>query len=126
MSEDEVNNLLNKHSGLFGLSGLMDMREILVTAGYKVPGFTAKIKANKRDKEMASLTIDIFIYNIKKYIGAYSMILQKTDALIFTAGIGERSQLIRNLITANLGNFKILVIPTNEELMIASLIKKLL
>ena len=126
MSEDEVNNLLNKRSGLFGLSGSMDMREVLVKAGYKVPSFDFKERITKREKQISQLTIKLFIYNIKKYIGAYAAILGKIDALIFTAGIGERSTIIRRLILNGLPKFKTLVIPTNEELMIASLVKKLL
>jgi len=126
MSEEEVNDLLNKRSGLFGLSGSMDMREILVKAGYKVPGFNLKIRVNKRAKEIAQLTIGIFIYNIKKYIGAYSAILKQVDALVFTAGIGERSQLIRDLILKDLPKYKTLIIATDEEQMIANQIKKLI
>jgi len=126
MTEDEVNSLLNKHSGLFGLSGLMDMREILKKAGYKVPGFKFKDKTSQREKEICKLTINLFIYNIKKYLGAYTAILGKVDALIFTAGIGERSAVIRNLILKGLAKYKILVIPTNEELMIAKQTKALI
>jgi acetate kinase len=126
MSEDEVNEMLNKRSGLFGLSGSMDMREILIKAGHKIPGFKLKASITKKDKEIAKLTLDIFIYNIKKYIGAYSAVLGKVDALIFTAGIGERSEIIRNLILQNLPKFKVLVIETNEEKLIAEKAKDLL
>jgi acetate kinase len=125
MSEDEVNDLLNKRSGLFGLSGSMDMREILVKAGYSVPGFKLVTKIKAKDKEIAKLTLDIFIYNIKKYIGSYSAILGKVDALVFTGGIGERSEIIRRLIMKDLPNYRTLVIPANEEKLIAELAKKL-
>jgi len=124
MTADEIDDLLNKHSGLFGLSGSLDMREILIKAGYAVPGFKLKGQVKAKDKAMAKLTLEIFIYNIKKYIGAYSSVLKKVDALIFTAGIGERSPLIRGLILKDFPKFKALVIPTNEELMIASQVKK--
>jgi acetate kinase len=124
MSAEEVDSLLNKRSGLFGLSGSMDMREILVKAGYKVSGFKLKGKISAKEKEIAKLTLDIFIYNIKKYIGAYSTIIGKVDALVFTAGIGERSAIIRKLILQDLPKFKVLVIPTNEELLIAQSAKK--
>lgn len=126
MTEEEVDGLLNKHSGFFGLSGSLDMREILIKAGYRVPGFTTKIKATKKEKEIAKLTIDIFTYNIKKYIGAYRAVLNKVDALVLTGGIGERSAIIRNLILKDLPALKVLVIPTNEELMIALQSKKYL
>jgi acetate kinase len=125
MSEDEVNDLLNKRSGLFGLSGSMDMREILVKAGFSVPGFKLATKIKAKDREIAKLTLDIFIYNIKKYIGSYSAILGKVDALVFTGGIGERSEVIRRLILKDLPKYKSLVIPANEEKLIAELAKKL-
>ncbi|MCX6744763.1 MAG: acetate/propionate family kinase [Candidatus Parcubacteria bacterium] len=125
MSEDEVNEMLNKRSGLFGLSGSMDMREILVKAGYLVKGFKLPGKTRTKDKEIAKLTLDIFIYNIKKYIGAYSAILGKVDALVFTGGIGERSEIIRRLILKDLPKYKSIVIPANEEKLIVELAKKL-
>ncbi|MCX6740288.1 MAG: acetate/propionate family kinase [Candidatus Parcubacteria bacterium] len=124
MSEDEVNDLLNKRSGLFGLSGSLDMREILVKAGYAVKDFKIAKKVSKKEKEIARLTLDIFIYNIKKYIGAYSVILGKVDALAFTAGIGERSEIVRSLILKDLPKFKVVVVPTNEEKLIAAMAKK--
>ncbi len=126
MSAEEVDSLLNKRSGLFGLSGSMDMREILVKAGYVVPGFKLKSKVTLKEKEIAKLTLEIFIYNIKKYIGAYNTIIGKVDALVFTAGIGERSAIIRKLILQDLPKFKVLVISTNEELLIAQSAKFLI
>lgn len=125
MSENEVNGLLNKRAGLFGLSGSMDMREILHKAGYKTPGFKMKGRIRKRDKEIARLTLEMFTYNIKKYIGSYAAILGEVDALIFTAGIGERSPIIRRMILKNFPRIKNLVIPTDEELMIAQQVKKI-
>lgn len=119
MPEDEVNDLLNKRSGLFGLSGSMDMREVLAKAGYKVEGFNYKPKITKREQNLAKLTLEIFVYNIKKYIGAYSAILGRVDAIAFTGGIGERSQIIRRLILTDLPDYKTVVVPANEELMIA-------
>ena len=124
MTENEVNDLLNKRSGLFGLSGSMDMREILVKAGYSVKGFKLPRKISSKDKEIAKLTLDIFVYNIKKYIGAYAAILGKVDALVFTGGIGERSEVIRRLILKDLPKYKSVVIPANEEKLIATLAKK--
>jgi acetate kinase len=124
MTAEEVDDLLNKRSGIFGLSGSMDMRELLVKAGYQVSGFEFKGKISERDRQIAKLTLEIFIYNIKKYIGAYSLILQQVDALVFTAGIGERSSIVRKLILKNLGDYKSIVVPANEELMIAQEARK--
>ncbi|MFA4888995.1 MAG: acetate kinase [Candidatus Omnitrophota bacterium] len=106
-----MDSLLNKASGLKGISGLSNDMRVL----------EAKAKAgNKR----AKLAIDIFVYRIKKYIGAYTAVMSGCDALIFTAGIGENQAGIRARACKGLFRHlkkqpKIMVIPTNEELMIA-------
>ena len=107
----EMDNILNKKSGLLGLSGLSsDMRDIQA--------------AVKKKNKKAEIAFDLFIYRIKKYVGAYIVALGGADALVFTGGIGENSTSIRNKIVKGLNNFikpalKVLVIPTDEELMIA-------
>lgn len=128
---DEVNELLNKKSGVLGISGISsDFRDLEEAAS----------KGNKR----AQLAIDVFCNRVKKYIGAYAAIMCHVDALVFTAGIGENSISIREkiceglecidiridkelnkvrgkeaIINKDLTSTAILVIPTNEELMIA-------
>lgn len=114
----QMDCILNKESGLKGISGISnDMRllEEKASAG------------NKR----AKLALDIFVYRIRKYIGAYLSVLGGLDALIFTAGIGENQADIRDNICRGLFNClgkkpKIMVIPTNEELMIARQTHKLI
>ncbi|MDR1460092.1 MAG: acetate kinase [Campylobacteraceae bacterium] len=126
----ELDTLLNKKSGLKGICGTNDLREI-----------KAKIKDGD---ERAKLAFDMFCYRIKKYIGAYFTILGKVDALVFTGGIGENAVSVRRKICSELGIFgisinkkqsekrgvlvhfeskksavKLLVVPTNEELAIA-------
>ena len=107
----EINDILNKRSGLKGISGISnDMRILLKKT----------LTGNKR----ARLAIDVFVYRIKKYIGAYTAIMGGCDALVFTAGIGENQKIIREKICQGIfGHLKkrpkILVIPTDEELMIA-------
>jgi acetate kinase len=123
---EEVDNILNKKSGLFGLSGFSDMREVLTAAGYSVSGFKNK-KVSAGKKKLAKLALQVFVYRIKKYLGAYAAVLGKVDAIVFTAGIGERNKTVRDLIMKDIkisGQPKILAIPTNEELMIAKKIKK--
>ena len=137
-SIEEISNLLQKKSGMLGLTGMSDLRDIETAAG-------------KGDK-MAILALEMNAYRIKKYIGSYSAIMNGLDAIVFTAGIGENSDVIRNLVckdltylrieldqeknsirskkiraiqTAN-STVKILVIPTNEELEIASQVLDLL
>ena len=130
MSLDDVENILNKKSGLIGLTGMqnVDMREILYLADYPVTDFDGSYlneKFTSEDlillKKRCKLAVDIFVYKVKKYIGSYYFILGNVDAIIFTAGIGERSQTIRDLVIKDLpiGNTAVEVINTNEEKMIA-------
>lgn len=132
-SADELNILLNKKSGLLGISGISnDMRNLLV--------------AREKGEERAKIAIDIFCYRLKKYIGSYLAILGKTDAIVFTGGIGENNFQVRfeslkgleqlgieideqvnaglsggqeALISKDNSPVKVFVIPTNEELQIA-------
>jgi acetate kinase len=128
MKPEEAEKILNFKSGLLGICGLADMREVLTAAGYKVAGFEQKNKKTKKQKNrLALLALKIFVYRLQKYISAYAGILGKVDAIVFTGGIGERNPTVRGLIMKGLkfqGKPKILVIPTNEELMIARAIKK--
>ena len=111
LSAEEVNDLLNKKSGLLGVSGVSnDMRDILKAMG----------EENKR----AKLAYDIFVYRIKKYIGSYAAVLGKVDAVVFTAGIGEHVPQIKDSIREHLRPLlgigtEFLTISTNEELLIA-------
>lgn len=127
---EEVENILNKKSGLIGLTGMqnVDMREILYLADYPVSDFDGAYlneKFSSEDlillKKRCKLAVDIFVYRVKKYIGSYYFVLGDVDAIIFTAGIGERSQAIRDLIINDLpiNNTKVEIINTNEEKMIA-------
>ncbi len=125
---DEIDTVLNKKSGLKGICGTNDMREIE--------------KRAKDGDSFAKLAIEIFCYRIKKYIGSYMAVLGSVDAIIFTGGIGENSFLVREKACAGLDYFgiiidqrknrqneifvnqnnskiKVMVIPTNEELEIA-------
>jgi acetate kinase len=88
MSADEIDTLLNKGSGLIGLCGDNDMREIRrrVDAG----------------DERARLAFDIYIHRLKKYIGAYYAVLGRVDAVAFTAGVGENAAPVREAAVAGL------------------------
>lgn len=107
----KIDGILNKKSGLLGISGVSnDMRRL-------------EFYRRKKHKR-ATLAIDAFIYRIKKYIGAYTAIMNGVEVLVFTAGIGENQRGIRKKICQGLFSHlkkrpKILVVPTNEELMIA-------
>ncbi len=88
LSNQEIEQMINKESGLKGLCGYSDMREIEQLA--------------QQQNQDAQLALDVFCYRIKKYIGAYIAILGKVDAIIFTGGIGENSKLIPPLICQGL------------------------
>lgn len=127
MSVADIDKLLNKQSGLLGVSGFLDMREVLAAAGQKVSGFKAKRRFTALEKTRAKLALKMFIYRIVKYVGSFAAIMGGVDALVFTGGIGERSQVIRKLITDEIKKsfrFKMLVVPANEELQIAKEVKK--
>ncbi|MBM3245786.1 MAG: acetate kinase [Candidatus Omnitrophica bacterium] len=106
-----IEDILNKASGLAGVSGISnDMRALLSRA--------------KAGNKRARLAIDIFIYRIKKYIGAYAAVMGGCDVLVFTAGIGENQPEIRARACRGIFDYfktkpAILVISTDEELMIA-------
>ncbi len=127
----EVNTMLNKHSGLMGISGVSnDMREI--------------IKSMNEGNERSRYAFEVFCYRIKKYIGAYTAALGGLDAMVFTGGIGENSSEVRKEVLSNMeflgieidenkninekgerkiskenSRVQVFVIPTNEELVIA-------
>ncbi|MEU2556613.1 acetate kinase [Streptomyces sp. NPDC003388] len=88
MSMDEIDGLLNKRSGLFGLCGDNDMREI-------------RRRVDEGDEE-AALAFDIYIHRLKKYIGAYFAVLGRVDAVAFTAGVGENAAAVREAAIAGL------------------------
>ena len=134
----EVNTMLQKQSGMLGLTGFSDLRDIESNA-----------EQGNKDCQLALL---MNAYRIKKYIGSYVAALGGLDAIIFTAGIGENSPYLRKLICADMAFFgleldeeknaprskeireistqnsiaKILVIPTNEEIEIANQVFDLL
>lgn len=111
LSASIVDRILNKESGLKGISGVSnDMRKIQ--------------EQTENGNVRAKLAIEIFIYRIQKYIGAYLGILGKVDAIVFTGGIGQNQpKLIKNICQSLFVNLKaaprIMVIPADEELMIA-------
>ncbi|MDR0800589.1 MAG: acetate kinase, partial [Endomicrobium sp.] len=131
-NSEALNALMNKESGLLGISGISgDMRSI--------------VKAAAESDKKAKLAFEMLCYSIKKYISSYYGILNGIDGLVFTAGIGENSPVVREKICVNLhamgieidtkknnessskerfvstadSRVKIMIIPTNEELMIA-------
>jgi acetate kinase len=131
LSVDDIDDLLNKRSGMLGLAGANDMREV-------------ERRAADGD-EAAAEALDVYCYRIRKYVGAYAAALGRLDGLVFTAGIGENSDGVRagvcqgleglgvtlnpnrnrarsgrpRTISADDSPVAVLVVPTNEELEIA-------
>jgi acetate kinase len=130
-SLDEIDTALNNQSGLEGLCGSADLRDVL---------------ARERDgDEHAAIAAEVYVYRIRKYIGAYTAALGRVDAIVFTAGVGENSAEIRERVCRGLdvlgievdpernairghdaraihaerSRVEVLVVPTNEELEIA-------
>jgi acetate kinase len=131
MSLDDVEKLLNKKSGVLGISGISsDLRDVE--------------REYARGNDRARLALEVYAYHIRKYIGAYAVALGRVDAIIFTAGVGENASLVREwacrglaaieavldpfknatrhdeaIISKASSRVKIMIVPTNEELMIA-------
>jgi acetate kinase len=131
LSVDDIDDLLNKRSGMLGLAGANDMREVARLVG--------------EGDQAAAEALDVYCYRIRKYVGAYAAALGRLDALVFTAGIGENNDAVRagvcsgleglgvtldprrnkarsakpRTISADDSPVAVLVVPTNEELEIA-------
>ncbi len=127
----EIEQMLNKESGMLGISGISsDLRDV------------EREYANGNDR--ARLALEVYGYHIRKYIGAYAVAVGRVDAIVFTAGVGEHASLVRewacqgleaigaildpfknatrhdeSIISKMSSRVKIMIIPTNEELMIA-------
>ncbi|MDP2923188.1 MAG: acetate kinase [Candidatus Omnitrophota bacterium] len=118
LSITQMDEILNRKSGLLGVSKISnDIRDI-----------KSEIKRGNR---LAKLALEMFIYRIKKYIGAYYLVLGGIDAICFTAGIGENNpdivgKLRKDIRKITSDRTKVLVVPTDEELMIATLTYDLL
>ncbi|MGB0805737.1 MAG: acetate/propionate family kinase [Salibacteraceae bacterium] len=128
----KVKNLLNKESGMKGLAGENDLRTVTERA--------------KNGDEKSQLALDIYCYRIKKYIGAYMAVIGPISAIVFTAGVGENSALVREMVCMEMNHLgivldhkknqepssgirdvgdkeslvRVLITPTNEELEIAN------
>lgn len=133
----EMDTLMNKESGLYGICGMSDMRDIHA--------------AVESGDEKAKTALDMFVYRIKKYVGSFIAALGNVDAIVFTAGIGENDEIVREMVCADMdlfgikidleenatrrgterslnagGKTEVLIIPTNEELEIAQATVKVL
>ena len=135
LKPEEVVDYLNKKCGMLGISGLSsDCRDLT--------------EAAEKGNERAKLALEMVAYSVKKYVGSYAAVLGGVDAIVFTGGIGEHSELIRELVMTDMeylgvefdndanwknaevlskpsSKVKVLIVPTNEELSIARETKSL-
>ncbi len=121
----ELEKSLNFESGIKGLSDFSDLRDLLIKAGYKIPHYSSN-KKNTLSSSSAKKILEIFIYQIQRYISSYAGLFDQLDAIILSGTIGERNSDIQKLIFRNLylhKKFKKIIIPTNEELMMIRKIK---
>ncbi|MEB2807747.1 acetate kinase [Campylobacter upsaliensis] len=138
LNADELDTMMNKQSGLYGVCGYNDFRDV--------------VSEIQNGNNLARLALDMYCYRLAKYIGSYFAILPHTDALIFTAGVGENASLVRQKTCERLKHLgfelddslnesdkdgereiskanskvKIFVIPTDEELEIAKITEELI
>ena len=131
MDADQIDNLLNRRSGVFGLSGVSDFRDLhkLIACG----------------DSAAAVALDVYCHRVRKYVGAYLAVLGGADVIAFTAGVGENDAVVRAKILEGLeplgisvdpernavrspdarvispdgSPVTVMVVPTNEELAIA-------
>jgi acetate kinase len=101
MGQKELDDVLNKQSGLKGICGYNDLRDIHAQA--------------ERGNANAALAVDMFAYQIKKYIGSYTAVLGHVDALIFTAGVGENDGIVRARALENLEGMGIILDPDKNN-----------
>jgi acetate kinase len=130
-SVEEISDLLNKESGMKGLTGLTDMRDIE--------------KCEREGDKVAILALEMYAYRVKQYVGSYAATMNGVDAIVFTAGVGENDTTVRKMVCKDMdylgidwdeekdrnrtsgvheintdkARTKVLIIPTNEELEIA-------
>ena len=138
LNADELDTMMNKQSGLYGVCGYNDFRDI--------------ISEIQNGNNLARLALDMYCYRLAKYIGSYFAILPHTEALIFTAGVGENASVVRKMTCERLRHLgfeldeelnkknesgereistpnskvKIFIIPTDEELEIAKITEELI
>lgn len=131
-TSEQLNDLLTKQSGMLGLTGYSDMRDIR--------------KMLDEGQASAQLAYELYAYRIKKFIGSYTAVLNGLDAIVFTAGVGENDALVREMVCRDMDFFgiridpeknkeripgirdighleaktRVLIVPTNEELEIAN------
>ena len=131
LDTDATDRLLNSRSGILGLGGHADMRDL--------------VEASEAGDEAATLALEVYAHRIRSYVGAYAAQLGRVDAIVFTAGVGENASIVREWSLAGLEGFgvevdpernrrrgsdarristdaskvAVLVVPTNEELEIA-------
>lgn len=123
LSIASIHKMLNEESGLLGLSGLADLRDVLLACGYRIKGYKSSLKFSVEQKKKAKLALVIYVYDIKRYLASYIAMTPKLQAIVFTGAVGVNSVIIRKLVLHDLvlpKNCKIIIAPEGEMLNIAN------
>ncbi len=121
MSLAAVETLLQKESGLFGLTGYTDIRDVMSAAGYPVAGWPRR-KITTTQRRRAEVALDIFVYDIARYLASYIGLSTRTDVIVFSGAVGQNS-VIRKMILAAVPaarQVKVVTVATDEESVIAA------
>lgn len=116
MSLEKIEHIIDKESGLLGISGLADLREVMLSAGYKVAGYKSSYKFSKEQRKFSKIALEVYIYDIRRYLAAYLAMSKKIDAIVFTGAVGENNK-IRSLVLKGINipkNTKIILAPEGE------------
>ena len=116
ISLKEINFILNNQSGLLGLSGLADLRDLMLAAGYKIAGYKSSYKFNSEQRKMAKTALAVYIYDIRRYLASYLAMSKKIDAVVFGGTVAQNKD-IRRLVLKGLNlpkGLKILIAPEGE------------
>ncbi|MFA6391938.1 MAG: hypothetical protein WCW66_04290 [Patescibacteria group bacterium] len=122
MSWEEIDVLINKKSGLLGLFGSDDLREVLTAAGYKIAGYKSAPRYSAGQKKLARQALAVYVYDIRRYLASYLGMSANPQAVVFTGVVGMNSAIIRKLVLKNMRlpkNCRVLIAPEGEMINIA-------
>lgn len=126
-SAHQVANILQHRSGLVGISGLTDVRDVLGAAGHPVAGYPRR-QWSTTQQHHAQLALDMFCYDIQRYVASYLGLLPRCDVIVLTGAVGQntylRDRIIRGVPAARA--VQVISVPANEEQAIAEAVWKMI
>lgn len=127
LSVQQVTTMLNHQSGLYGLTGLRDIRDVLAAAGHAVPGWPRR-RWSAQQRRQSRLALDIFRYDIQRYLSSYVGLADHLRAIVFTGSVGQ-NRVVQRLVLRGVNvprGVKCLTIPTDEERAIAEALQRVI